>query len=606
MDDNERIPDVQKEELGEELRRLGDRINDIDVAQRNHGGELREVKGEVHGLHRDLDGLTGKVSQFTGDLDELRTAVSRVEKQVATQNTLLKDMREDLRRKAAKDDARAELERLLREKERRFGRREQTRELARGVVSTLTAESVQRKTLDTALIRRCVEERLLYEPGFWLAPALLHVAATYGDKPELSQEARGHAIALDTARTYLFIALTAARLENYRLVGSAMDNYLQTLDPLRLTQDFLVVLEATANRELGPQAESFARNTMERWFAEAPGVRDAAARARERLEHWHEMMWPRRERLPEGEFTALHRVYAGDWDALTTAFEQATVAHGTLAYLMAEFPEQPDSRSDVRHMDSALEHLINRLDPDEAELQAKINWQELLLSLDCDEEAAQRELSLRQSVDAEVMTFEQLLDNAVFKPSQVELGTAARKLALMCVWPQIQAVATACVETSLKRRPEQLPIVIDGWQGALPIDPAAPVEEKPLQAALAQHVAEVTRHRVEQVQPRPPRVLGGALGALAALVVAVLWQQAVLILMLVCLLCAGAIGFEFRRVPAEQRRLQAMGQARQREVAQLLSAALEQRGKLLVRWDWYASRLTALTGWIPQRTRRQQ
>jgi hypothetical protein len=606
VDDNERIPDVQKEELGEELRRLGDRINDIDVAQRNHGGELREVKGEVHGLHRDLDGLTGKVSQFTGDLDELRTAVSRVEKQVATQNTLLKDMREDLRRKAAKDDARAELERLLREKERRFGRREQTRELARGVVSTLTAESVQRKTLDTALIRRCVEERLLYEPGFWLAPALLHVAATYGDKPELSQEARGHAIALDTARTYLFIALTAARLENYRLVGSAMDNYLQTLDPLRLTQDFLVVLEATANRELGPQAESFARNTMERWFAEAPGVRDAAARARERLEHWHEMMWPRRERLPEGEFTALHRVYAGDWDALTTAFEQATVAHGTLAYLMAEFPEQPDSRSDVRHMDSALEHLINRLDPDEAELQAKINWQELLLSLDCDEEAAQRELSLRQSVDAEVMTFEQLLDNAVFKPSQVELGTAARKLALMCVWPQIQAVATACVETSLKRRPEQLPIVIDGWQGALPIDPAAPVEEKPLQAALAQHVAEVTRHRVEQVQPRPPRVLGGALGALAALVVAVLWQQAVLILMLVCLLCAGAIGFEFRRVPAEQRRLQAMGQARQREVAQLLSAALEQRGKLLVRWDWYASRLTALTGWIPQRTRRQQ
>jgi hypothetical protein len=606
VDDNERIPDVQKEELGEELRRLGDRINDIDVAQRNHGGELREVKGEVHGLHRDLDGLTGKVSQFTGDLDELRTAVSRVEKQVATQNTLLKDMREDLRRKAAKDDARAELERLLREKERRFGRREQTRELARGVVSTLTAESVQRKTLDTALIRRCVEERLLYEPGFWLAPALLHVAATYGDKPELSQEARGHAIALDTARTYLFIALTAARLENYRLAGSAMDNYLQTLDPLRLTQDFLVVLEATANRELGPQAESFARNTMERWFAEAPGVRDAAARARERLEHWHEMMWPRRERLPEGEFTALHRVYAGDWDALTTAFEQATVAHGTLAYLMAEFPEQPDSRSDVRHMDSALEHLINRLDPDEAELQAKINWQELLLSLDCDEEAAQRELSLRQSVDAEVMTFEQLLDNAVFKPSQVELGTAARKLALMCVWPQIQAVATACVETSLKRRPEQLPIVIDGWQGALPIDPAAPVEEKPLQAALAQHVAEVTRHRVEQVQPRPPRVLGGALGALAALVVAVLWQQAVLILMLVCLLCAGAIGFEFRRVPAEQRRLQAMGQARQREVAQLLSAALEQRGKLLVRWDWYASRLTALTGWIPQRTRRQQ
>jgi hypothetical protein len=606
VDDNERIPDVQKEELGEVLRRLGDRINDIDVAQRNHGGELREVKGEVHGLHRDLDGLTGKVSQFTGDLDELRTAVSRVEKQVATQNTLLKDMREDLRRKAAKDDARAELERLLREKERRFGRREQTRELARGVVSTLTAESVQRKTLDTALIRRCVEERLLYEPGFWLAPALLHVAATYGDKPELSQEARGHAIALDTARTYLFIALTAARLENYRLVGSAMDNYLQTLDPLRLTQDFLVVLEATANRELGPQAESFARNTMERWFAEAPGVRDAAARARERLEHWHEMMWPRRERLPEGEFTALHRVYAGDWDALTTAFEQATVAHGTLAYLMAEFPEQPDSRSDVRHMDSALEHLINRLDPDEAELQAKINWQELLLSLDCDEEAAQRELSLRQSVDAEVMTFEQLLDNAVFKPSQVELGTAARKLALMCVWPQIQAVATACVETSLKRRPEQLPIVIDGWQGALPIDPAAPVEEKPLQAALAQHVAEVTRHRVEQVQPRPPRVLGGALGALAALVVAVLWQQAVLILMLVCLLCAGAIGFEFRRVPAEQRRLQAMGQARQREVAQLLSAALEQRGKLLVRWDWYASRLTALTGWIPQRTRRQQ
>ncbi|MFE0453459.1 hypothetical protein ACFW2D_19630 [Streptomyces sp. NPDC058914] len=594
--------DDEDQELGRTLGELTERLRKVDDRQEVQAGELRGVRNTLGELRGQVGGLEGKVTGVSGEVAALRTDMTQVKEDVAKHHALLEGIREDLRRKEAKDDARAQIDWLTAERERRFGQRDEIRSLARGLVDTLTKESVDRGMVNTSLIRKCVEEHFLHEPRFWLAPALMHVAATYCELPQLSQEARGHAMLLDKSKAHLFFALTSARLENYRLAGSSMDNYLQSLVPARLTQDFLVVLEAVANRELGPQAEKFVVRTMDRWFAEAPAAPDGERRAHERRELWRQRMWNLRARLPEDEYAAFRSVYAGDWKALVEGFEQAAVAQGTLDHLSREFPERPAARSDLRHMDSALEHLINRLEPDEAELHARIEWQQRIYDMDGDRDAARREHEQRQSVDVEVMTFEQLLDNAVFKPSQVELGLAARRLALMCVWPQIQSVATAFVETSLQRRPRHLPIVIDEWRDTLPADPATPVQEQPLQAALALHVEEVTRRRVEEVRLRRPRLVAGGLGVIVGTVAAVLWQQVALVLFVVAglLLC----GYEYRWVPAEQRRLRAVGRQRRQEVADLLGKALVQRRMLISRWDRYADGLTDLTGWLPPGERR--
>ncbi|MGX1270695.1 hypothetical protein [Streptomyces phaeoluteigriseus] len=574
-------PNARHQEVTESLGRLAKGLAE-------HRVELRTLSGTVGKVSGQVGSLEGRLGQVTDEVSALRSHLTRVEEG-------MRGIQDELRRSAVKADARAERDRLVEDRRRRFGQREEIRGLARSLVDTFTEQSVQDGLIPPEVIKKCVSESLLYESRFWLAPALAHVAATYSGQAELSHTARGNAMRLDKSKAYLFIILTAARMKNYRLAGSTMDPYLDSIHPSRLTQDFLVVLEATANRELGPQAEKYALRRMERWFTEAPAASDGAARARERRESWRAQMWNKRIRMPQDDYAALRNVYRGDWPALVQAFEHAAVAEGTLAYLSGEFPEQPAPRSAGRHMDSALEHLISRLEPDEAELQAKIDWQQLLIDTG-DVEVARRERELRRSVDAEVMTFEQLLDNAVFKPSQVELGTAARRLALVCVWRQIESVATGFVQESLRARPERLPIEIDDWRHTLPADPHSTVDERPLQSALAVRVEEATRRRVDGVHRRWPRSAAAVAGGGAA-VLGFAAAQAWLVLTVLVAVAWGT--YELWWVPAERRRREAAGLARRQETAQLLRQALDQRRQLFAQWEWYAGRLTALTGWLP-------
>lgn len=597
VDQNQNENQSEKDkEIGEALRSLSAGIDRVDNSQRRQAGELSELKGSVRGLSGEIGGLERRLTRVTGDLGTLRDDVSQIDDRLTQQQEFLTEFQLEWRRNEIKRDAQLEHARLTAERDRRFMERTRTRKLAHGLVNTATEENVRRGLVDTAHIKRCVQERFMHEPEFWLAPALLSAAADYCEQPDLSAEASGYASGLDESKTLLFHALIAARLGKDSGAGGYMDLYLQTLDPDRLTQDFLVVLEAAAGKELGAQAHTYAVRTMDRWYTEAPAAIDGEARRQDRLVRWRDRMWQLRTQLPEGEFATLRQVYAGNWQQLVEAYERATVAQGTLAYLTAQFPQTPepgDPRARREHVHSALEHLIDRLEPDEAELHAQIEWQQRLMDAKGDEAAAAREHEVRQSVDAEVVTFEELLDNAVFGPSQVELGASARRLALACVWPQLQSMSTAFVQASLQQRPGSLSVVIDGWHGDLPAEDRG---ERDLRTALGDHMAQRTRRQIEAVQPRWSRALGGAAGILTGAVGAILLSYVVLVL--------GVVGamvcwYEYRWVPAERRRLEQVGLVRGQRAVLRLEEALQQRRRLFDTWSEYAGHLAALQGWTP-------
>jgi hypothetical protein len=583
-------------EIAEALRLLSAGINRVDSSQRLQAGELAALQGSVRGLTGEIGGLESRLVRVTGDLGTLRDDVSHIDARLTQQQEFLTEFQLEWRRNEIKRDAQLEHARLTAERDRRFVERARTRKLAHGLVNTATEENVRRGLVDTAHIKLCVQERFLHEPEFWLAPALLSAAADYCGQPDLSAEASGYASGLDESKTLLFHALIAARLGKDSGAGGYMDLYLQTLDPDRLTQDFLVVLEAAAGRELGAQAHTYAVRTMDRWYTEAPAAIDGEARRQDRLVRWRDRMWQLRTQLRQAEFATLRQVYAGNWQQLVEAYERATVAQGTLAYLTAQFPQTPEPGGPPArrvHVHSALEHLIDRLEPDEAELHAQIEWQQRLMDAKGDEAAAAREHEVRQSVDAEVVTFEELLDNAVFGPSQVELGAAARRLALACVWPQLQSMSTAFVQASLQQRPRSLSVVIDGWHADLPAEGTG---EPELRVALTGHVEQETRQQVASVQPRWSRALGGAAGVVAGTVFAFLLSWVALLLGLMgALVC----WYEYEWVPAERRRLESRGQVRQQHAVRQLEQALDERRVLYDTWSTYADGLTALQGWTP-------
>ncbi len=96
------------------------------------------------------------------------------------------------------------------------------------------------------------------------------------------------------------------------------------------------------------------------------------------------------------------------------------------------------------------------------------------------------------------MDFTTLLDNAVFKPSQIALGDDARRLALMQMLPNLCTAAGELVAASVSHRPQNIRIAIEGWHARLPTDPAAAIDGKPWPTSWRPNYSNARRPR-----PRP-------------------------------------------------------------------------------------------------------
>lgn len=368
--------DVMDDEfdLDSVLQRLGERIEGVERGQGRHEEKL-------DGLWEGLHDVEADVVQLGSEVSNVRKEIAGLESEVANTRQTLDTFIEQYGRDREVSKAQAELSRLTTEWHANFAQRKQARALARSLVHTLTAQAIYRNVVNTATVRACSEERLLLEPTYWLAPATMAVAAKFREEEEQGERARAHACALDAAKANLFFSLTCSRLGDETEAAAWMDLYLQSLDPDELGQDFLVVLDAIAGKELGEKALGYAQQVMARWSRggsplsidtnASPGIRGGV--------NLESRLLNLRGRLAENRYAALRKTCGDQWEVLQDCWELSTVADRTLAHLEHKFPDGFDGAdgfdrpvSNSGHVESALERLIDQLEPDEADMRERM------------------------------------------------------------------------------------------------------------------------------------------------------------------------------------------------------------------------------------------
>ncbi|MET7781288.1 hypothetical protein ABZU94_34615 [Streptomyces mirabilis] len=598
----------EQPEADASLNELRDGLKEIREAQQRREGDLKTLHDRFGTLSGGLEALRGRANELALQVEsvgsateELREGLSRTQSELGQVKAELTDFRSRYERDQAVLAAQFELDRITEDWQRRFGNREKVRSLARGLVKQLTPQLVKSGALRTDNLRLFVEEHLVRDPDFWLAHATLAVAARLDGDDDIRLTAMGQAQGLDLGKANLFFSLAAARTGEHERAGNWMDGYLQhAVDPDRLGRDFLVVLDAVASRELGDLAHSYARQVMVRWGTEAAAGGTAA---RASVRRWT----PQLRKLlasPGDRFDSLGQAYDGDWPALLEHWRLATVTTGTLAHLRKEFPpptRTASSRARVRYAETAIDRLIGHLEPDEAVLHTKKEALRRFIEHRGDEKAAREEHELRQEADAEVMDFTTLLDNAVFKPSQIALGDDARRLALMQMLPNLSTAAGDLVAASLSHRPQSIRIVIQGWHTRLPTDPAASIDGKSLAAELETELLERTETEAAAVDRNLPRRVGGSAGGLSALVLApFLLGGFFLALALLVGAFAGVWGLlDVTRVPAERGRIREAGVLRRHSAQRRLQDVLSRRIEFFAEWNEHVARLPELCAWDP-------
>jgi hypothetical protein len=193
------------------------------------------------------------------------------------------------------------------------------------------------------------------------------------------------------------------------------------------------------------------------------------------------------------------------------------------------------------------------------------------------------------------------MDHAVFEPARVELGSAGRRLALICAWKSVQHAAADFVTAAAAQRPPRILLTLDGWTAEVPTDPAIQVDEPFLADSLGTYIEQRTRADVEAVTHNPVRLLAAALGG------AVATSLGVLLLHGTPAICVAAGGgalllwglLDLRRVPVQRRKRHEQGARSRKESLRLLAAALRQRTEFFDSWDRNTAELTGLRVWSP-------
>ncbi|HEY8986073.1 MAG TPA: hypothetical protein VIU15_41675 [Streptomyces sp.] len=543
--------------------------SDVDAV----GAELAHARAEIATLSHDVNAVASDIQQLAVRFEKFTERYVRDQVRAA---------------------AEAELTQLTLQWHSRFEQRRRTRALARGLVHTLTRDALHRGMVDAATVEACAEESMLMEPSFWLAPAVVALAARHRDQPERARRARSQAYSLDPARSNLFFALTCSRLGELSEAARWMDRYLHSLDPYALDDDFPIVLDAIAANELGHEAHSYARQAMTRWAAQldlAQGTTGPDPMA--------DHVWKLRHRLPDDGFTELERLCAQEWGQLRSGWELASVPTAVLDYFQEQFPDDTGhGETPDRHADSALISLIERLDPEEQALDGRMRYLRLVIEHEGDREKAHR-IHTRREEAQEPADLETLLVNAVFVPETVRLGDEARLFVLRILWPGVLHAVLECTDRAQHLLPPSLDIQVEEWNGVVPADPAVAVDAEPLVSELTGRIHERTHRRIEAVHLNRARLVTAGLltPVWCGLAIAVDAGLTRVVFATLCLSCMGWVLYEWRRVPARRQELHREGRRTARQSEELLRSGLEQRRHFFAAWIGNLRDATELAAW---------
>ncbi|MBT2470503.1 hypothetical protein J7E97_22155 [Streptomyces sp. ISL-66] len=588
-------------EPGSALRRLTERIEHMETGQGRHGDKLDSFRDGLHGVEEDVVKLSDEVTHVRQEIAGLESAVTDTRQ---TLDTFIEQYGRD--REVSK--AQAELSRLTTEWHATFAQRKQTRALARGLVHTLTAQAVYRNVVNTATVRASSEERLLLEPTYWLAPATMAVAAKFRNEEEQGERARAHACALDAAKANLFFSLTCSRLGDDTEAAAWMDLYLQSLDPNELGQDFLVVLDAIAGKELGAKALGYTQQAMARWnrgnsALSTSGYTASKVRGGAHLES---RLLDLRSRLTESRYKALRETCGDQWEGLRNGWELSTVADRTLSHLDEMFPDGFDEADTVDtpvrsgvHVESALERLIDQLEPDEGDMREKMRRLERVIEYGGDLGAAGRAHDSSLALDTAPVALMTLLDQAVFEPEQVRLGQSARRMALHAIWPSLEEAAQRVVTTSRDRLPRHITLTVGAWSYSVPTDPRLMVEPDRVVAELALRIEQQTQGQSDAVVRRWPRVIAAlTIGALTgALLTPFVDVTARWIFGLLTIGMFSWASWEMWSIPLRKKRVRYQGVRLRHEAVTKMAKALSQCEDFFEDWRDALDRLDFLIQW---------
>ena len=367
------------------------------------GDFVGAAHSEIHAVGRSVDDLRGDVETLTQDFHAYAA------KQERTNRIQLAEIR---------------LVKLRQEIEHRFGHYAEIRRMARGILEANDLAVVRQDTL-----RAAAEELMLRAPGYWLAPALVALAAWISDEEEVANRACAEALHRDDERTSLFFALVCRRFGRKEASLHWLQRYFAGLDGGALDRKAAIVIDAYVSGLLGRDADGLIRRRIDGWIDRFSRVYSFAAAQEKR---WYEAMKAMCPAPPaEGSFPYL-RVHTDRSvsEALEHTLSCARLYEKLSTHFQQIVTQTAPPRTLRQQLDSILERLVADFDAAEKPLHMESILEKLVIHEGGREDRARKILAEKVKAFDERRDFMQLLSDAAMHPQEMQASPALQKMAL--------------------------------------------------------------------------------------------------------------------------------------------------------------------------------
>ncbi|MFG2616684.1 hypothetical protein ACGFXC_03610 [Streptomyces sp. NPDC048507] len=369
------------------------------------------------------------VGQVAGQVDRLSGQVASVHANQHQTRTELQQLRDEFRAFAMQARLAAALQRaetrvgVIQDRlDHEFGHHKVVRRTAVGMLQAFDTGLVSEEA-----VRAVGDQLMLQTPRYWLAPALVALAAWSADDQALCARAVQEAFRRAPDRTSLLFALVLRRQGRHAESARWLRHYLLAQDPAALGREFAVILESVAQGAFGAAGRAMLREALERWH----GLLGADTGAQNtQIERWGAELRSLCPVVDGAEFPYL-RAVSPQWPQLAGVLSGARGQQAVLDKYTAITNLEPAPTQRLEDaVDDILDRLVSEYDDEELPLRRDLAYQEAVITHDGDTARARTDTEADASSYDESLDYLTVQSTAALNPAAIGTSEATRRLAV--------------------------------------------------------------------------------------------------------------------------------------------------------------------------------
>lgn len=402
---------------------------------------LRSISSDMKGVHSELGTLNFKQDQLESELVKLADSFSDF---VAA----------DLKHKALQL-AETRQGNLKQDLQIKFGYYAEVRRMATGILQGVDTGVISEETL-----RFTTEEVMIKAPGYWLAPALVSLTAWIRNDKYITEKALNEALKRDDYKTTLFFMMVMRRLARNDSSLKWLERYFVHQNPHNLDREFIIILEAVTTGVFPPAARQLMMFNVKNWIDQLTQGDTFIDEQKSQWVKFFEALGP----LLNGTYPLLEK-FSTNWNSLGTSLKEAKTHNVINIHFKKIISSSADFSKGIKvQLDEILSLLVTNFDDEELPLQEQVRFNQLIIQMDGDKNAAQAIMDAEKHIFDEQVDFLQLLTNASFNPELSGATVVTQALAVSISQPWILEAYDTFTAQSRNNIPQFIDLSIDDFK----------------------------------------------------------------------------------------------------------------------------------------------